>query len=467
MKKFFIVALFFNLFNLFAQDKTGIWQGTLDLQGTKLRIVFNVFENDEILTSTLDSPDQGVKGISVDTTVFENDYVKFVINSLQAKFEAAFNGEEINGTFFQAGYEFPLILKKVEKVEAIKRPQDPVPPFPYNEEEVKFRNEKAGITLAGTLTYPKSNTKFPAVVLISGSGMQNRNEEIAGHKPFLIIADFLSRNGVAVLRYDDRGGFESEGDFSTADSYDFKDDALAAVNYLLTRDEIDKNKIGLIGHSEGGMIAPLAAIENENVSFIIMLAGIGVTGEEILIEQTEEILKAGGASDEYVQNIITLNKYFYSVVKEEPDNATAKEKLSNILKYFLENLSEEDKNSPMYDEKSIKNQFDLLTSKWFRNLLTFDPRPHLEKLHIPVLALFAEKDLQVTPKQNLHEVENALKRGGNKNYSVMELKGLNHLFQTANTGHLSEYSTIEETFSMTALEIILNWMDEIELRGKN
>lgn len=467
MKTLFIAVLFFNLFNLFAQDKTGIWQGTLDLQGTKLRIVFHVSESNGVFSSTLDSPDQHVKDIPVDTTVFENDFVKFVINSIQGKFEGIYNGEEISGTFSQMGYDFPLILKKVETIETIKRPQDPIPPFPYNEEEVKFRNEKAGITLAGTLTFPKDNNKFPAVVLISGSGPQNRDEEIAGHKPFLIIADFLSRNGIAVLRFDDRGVSHSEGDFSTADSYDFKDDALSAVNYLITRNEIDKNKIGLIGHSEGGMIAPLAAIENENVSFIILLAGIGVTGEEILIEQTEEILKAGGASDDYIQKIITLNKYFYSVVKEEPENQTAKEKLLNVFKFFKENLPEEETNSPIYDEKNFAGQFDVLTSKWFRNLLTFDPRPHLEKVTVPVLALFAEKDLQVTPKQNLHEVENALKRGGNKNYKVLELKGLNHLFQTANTGHLSEYGTIEETFSPTALEIILNWMDEIELRSKN
>lgn len=460
MKILLSAFIFFNLFSIIAQDKTGIWQGTLDLQGTKLRIVFNVFEKDGILTSTLDSPDQGAKDIPVDTTVFENDYVKFVINSLQAKFEAAFNGEEINGIFFQMDYEFPLILKKVEKVEAIKRPQDPVPPFPYNEEEVKFRNEKAGITLAGTLTYPKTNTKYPAVVLISGSGMQNRNEEILGHKPFLIIADFLSRNGVAVLRYDDRGGFESEGDFSAADSYDFKDDALSAVNYLLTRDEIDKNKIGIIGHSEGGMIAPLAAIESENISFIILLAGIGVTGEEILVEQTEKILKAGGVKDDYIEQTIKLNKYLYSVIKEEPDDETAKEKLNNVLNFFWDNLSDEEKNLSMFNKENIIKQFKMLTSKWFRTLLTFDPRQHLEKLQIPVLALFAEKDLQVTPQQNLHEIENALKRGGNNKYLVQELKGLNHLFQNANTGLPGEYGTIEETISPDVLELILNWMNE-------
>lgn len=462
MKKLLVITIFFNLFNLFAQERTGIWQGTLEIQGTKLRIVINLFENEGIFSSTLDSPDQNVKGIPVDSTLIKNNNLKLIINSLHASFNGKFNEDKLEGVFSQAGMDFPLILKKVERVEAIKRPQDPQPPFPYNEEEVKFRNEKAGITLAGTLTYPKDNNKFPAVVLISGSGRQNRDEEIMGHKPFLIIADFLSRNGIAVLRFDDRGVGESEGDFSGANSYDFKDDALSAVNYLLTREEIDKNKIGLIGHSEGGMIAPLASLENESVSFIILLAGIGVTGEEILIEQTEAILKVSGLSENYIEKLISLNKYFYNAVKEEPNDSLAHEKLLNIWNYFYENLSEEEQNSPMFKGDNIIPQFAMLTSNWFRNILVFDPRVHLRKLNIPVLALFGEKDLQVTPRQNLKEVENALKESGSNNFLVKELKGLNHLFQNANTGHPNEYGIIEETFSPDVLELILNFMMELE-----
>ncbi|HPT43483.1 MAG TPA: CocE/NonD family hydrolase, partial [Paludibacteraceae bacterium] len=266
----FIFALFVSAV-LFSQSPEGSWNGLLKVQGQQIRLVINIQQAENGYKATMDSPDQGAKGIPVDLVTFTNDTLKFEVKMIGVTYTGVLGEDKvIKGTFAQMGMSLPLDLTttKIEK-EKVLRPQEPKAPFPYLSEDVKFINSIDGDTLAGTLTMPKKEGKYPVVVLISGSGAQNRDEELMGHKPFLVIADFLTRNGIAVLRYDDRGTAQSTGDFQKANSTGLANDAEAAVSYLLTRKEINKKKIGLAGHSEGGIIAPMVAARNRKVAFIV------------------------------------------------------------------------------------------------------------------------------------------------------------------------------------------------------
>ncbi len=439
----------------------GKWLGTLKLPAIELRVVFNVSENEDgSLKTTLDSPDQGAYDITVDSTIYNYPDIKFVILAVKGFYEGKFEQDSIVGTWSQ-GMPLPLTLKKTKKVEASKRPQEPKPPYPYNEEEVSYPNKKVNLTLAGTFTYPKGDNSFPAVVLISGSGPQNRNEEIFGHKPFLVLADYLTKNGIAVLRFDDRGIAKSTGDFSSATTKDFVSDALAGVEYLRSRKEVKKDEIGLIGHSEGGLIAPLAAVESPDIDFIVLMAGTGLTGEEILKQQTALILKANGYDEEKIKRDINVLSQMYEVIVREKDTSVAREKLKEVFDKNYAELTDEEKKEIGEPNQSFKQQTKTLLSPWFRFFLSYDPYPTLTKVKVPVLAINGEKDLQVPPKEDLEMIEKALKEGGNKNYKVIELPGLNHLFQTAETGSPTEYSKIEETMSPVALETITDWIKKI------
>ena len=438
----------------------GKWLGTLKLPAIELRIVFNVSENEDgSLKTTLDSPDQGAYGITVDSTIYNYPDIKFVVLAVKGSYEGKFEQDSIVGNWTQ-GMPLPLALKKTENVEAPKRLQEPKPPYPYNEEEVSYPNKEAGLTLAGTFTYPKEGDSFPAVILISGSGAQNRNEELLGHKPFLVLADFLTKNGIAVLRFDDRGTAKSTGDFSSATTKDFVSDAIAGVEYLKSRKEVNKDKIGLIGHSEGGLIAPLAVIESPDVDFIVLMAGTGMTGKEILRLQSTLILKANGMDEEKIKKDVEVASEMYEIVINEKDTSAAKEKLRKVFDKSYAELTDEEKKQ-MGDPDAYFNQLlKTLLSPWFRFFLGYDPYPALTKVKIPVLAINGEKDLQVPPKENLEMIGKALKEGSNKNYKVVELPGLNHLFQTAETGSPGEYSKIEETMSPVALKTITDWIKE-------
>ncbi|MFZ1520372.1 MAG: alpha/beta hydrolase, partial [Ignavibacteriaceae bacterium] len=365
---------------------------------------------------------------------------------------------KIDGKWSHGGMSLDLTVKKVEKLEGRNRPQEPKEPFPYNSEEVLFENEVDGVVLAGTLTFAKEGNNFPAVVMISGSGGQDRNEELLGHKPFLVISDYLTKNGIAVLRFDDRGIAQSTGDHSKATSEDFAKDVLSAVEFLKGRKEIDKTKIGLIGHSEGGMIAPLAAMQSNDVAFMVMMAGLGIPGDSILYLQGELIQRAEGMSEEEIRKSVKTQREVFSIVKSSNDD----EKLVADLKekFYAEysTMTEEEKTKLGDPEVYLNMQIKTITSPWFKYFLRFDPVPVLEKVKCPVLAINGEKDLQVPPKENLSAIETALMNGGNNNFEVIMLPGLNHLFQTSTTGAISEYGKIEETISPVALETMLNWI---------
>ncbi len=465
MKKtiLFIISVFFSLHGI-SQQIEGSWHGLLKVQGMELHLVFNISQDEDGLKATMDSPDQGAHGIAVDATAFKDGILTMAIPMAAINYTGTLSGDTITGTFAQAGMEIPLNLtREVPEKTAVVRPQEPQKPYPYQAEEVFFKNPEADITLAGTLTLPREQGTFPAVVMITGSGPQNRDEEILGHKPFLVIADHLTRHGIAVLRFDDRGVAQSEGDFSSATSYDFATDVEAAVAYLLARDEIDPAKIGLIGHSEGGIIAPIVAGRNtEKVNFIVLLAGTGIRGDKLLLEQQLLIGKAMGMGEEEMNKNQLINRQIFELVLKNEEKETLE---SNIRALMQEALADTDEQmlGGMPIEQFIDQQTSLVTSPWMSTFLRLDPAVYLEKVRCPVLAVNGSNDLQVPPS-NLQAIETSLHRGGNTKVTLKEFPGLNHLFQECDTGSPTNYAAIEQTFAPEVLEKLSSWINAVTTR---
>jgi hypothetical protein len=448
-----------------ARSVEGNWQGTLKVGAIELRLVIKVAKaGDGKLTGKMDSIDQGAKDIPLDEVTLKDDVFRFEFKAGRLVYEGKLgkDGTTITGTLTQVGMKFPLELKKVDKVAELVRPQMPKKPYPYREEEVTYENKPAGVKLAGTLTLPPGTGPFPAVLLISGSGPQDRDETLMGHKPFLVLADHLTRRGIAVLRVDDRGVGKSTGKFGEATSLDFASDARAGVEFLKSRAEINPKQIGLMGHSEGGMIAPLVATQTDDVAFIVLLAGTGLPGDEVLIGQGQAILKALGADAKALARQKSLQEKIFAVVRSETDPAAAEQKLKKLADELTASLTPEEKKE--LDKiggtlaAQLEGQFKMVTTPWFRYFLGYDPRATLRKVKCPVLAINGEKDLQVLPKENLAAIEKALREGGNSHVTVKEFPGLNHLFQTCTTGAPTEYGKIEETFAPAALEFIADWI---------
>jgi fermentation-respiration switch protein FrsA (DUF1100 family) len=460
----FLILLFFASLS-FAQptqkEIVGNWEGKLSVQGTTLTLIFHVKMEKGVLVSTMDVPEQGAKDIACEKTEYANAHLKITIPRLMGKYEGDWSNEknEFVGKWVQGGQEFELGLHKTDKATTINRPQEPKAPFPYKIEEVTFENPKGGHKLAGTLTLPKKGkAPFPAVILVSGSGPQDRDETILGHKPFWVIADDLSRNGIAVLRYDDRGVGKSGGNFATATSEDFATDALAAFQFLKGNKQINAKKIGIAGHSEGGMIAPMVAAQASDVGFLILLAGTGVDGGEILLEQGKLIAQAEGIPAEAVAKIADINKEIYDIMRSNMRNDEIERKMEARLIDWGSTLSKEDKMAMAWTDESPKQMIKELTSPWMRFFIRYNPAPTLEKVKCPVLALNGEKDIQVPSKQNLPAIQLALKKGGNANVKIMEIPQLNHLFQTCEKCSVSEYAELEETFSPNVLKIMREWI---------
>jgi fermentation-respiration switch protein FrsA (DUF1100 family) len=390
-----------------------------------------------------------MKGIPTTAVTRIGDLLKIEVKSLAGLFEGKIAPDlsAVDGKWTQGGGTLTLLLKplKNESELELKRPQNPVKPYPYRDEEVSYTNSQQNVTLAATLTIPPGKGPFPAVVLITGSGPQDRDESILGHKPFLVISDYLTRHGIAVLRADDRGTAKSTGVFATATTADFATDVEAGITYLKTRAEINPRKIGLIGHSEGGVIAPMVVARNKDVAFIVMMAGTGVRGDEVLVAQGEAIEIASGKSPEEAAKNAAKEKEMLTLVETEKDEAL-------LEKELREKLAGE------VPEPLIGSQIKQVTSPWFRFFLTYDPATALRKVTCPVLAINGSLDKQVLPPQNLPPIREALKQAGNRHVEVDELPGLNHLFQPAKTGSPSEYAEIEETISTVALEKMSTWI---------
>lgn len=439
----------------------GIWLGQIEASGLKLRLGLKVNQQaDGKLTAKLDSLDQAAHDLPIDSITSDKGLVRFQAAKLGLSYEGklAADGSEIVGEVKQGPAVYPVTFKRVDKLPSLGRKQDPQKPYPYTEEEVSYENTLDKVKLTGTLTLPNSKVPAPAVILITGSGPQDRNETIMGHRPFLVLADHLTRRGIAVLRVDDRGvGGTSPGP-PTATSENYADDVLAGVAYLKTRKEINPSQIGLIGHSEGGMIGPIAAAKSKDVAFVIMMAGIGQTGRDAILMQNDLLTKAGGATPESTAQVRKVFERLFNILKVEKDNAIAEQKMREFVKSEVAAMTDEHKKAFAPVLQTIEAQMPLYSSHWFRYFLLFDPTVFLEKVSVPVLALVGDKDLQVPPKENLVLIEAALKKGGNKNYTTLLLPGLNHLFQSSTTGLPSEYGKIEETISPTALQTISDWI---------
>jgi uncharacterized protein len=469
MKKFTFISINLAIFLLmplaasFGQntaDLKGNWLAVIDLNGIKMRLVVKVSKTADVFTAKFDSIDQGVSDLAIETITQQEKVVRFEAKKYGISYEGMLNekGDEIKGTFKQGGSALPLIFKRVGEIPKISRLQEPQKPYPYDEEEVSYKNLKDDVKLAGTLTLPRTGRPHPAVILITGSGGQDRNETVAGHRPFLVLADYLTRKGIAVLRVDDRGVGGSDSGSPTATSENYAGDVLAGVTYLLGRKEINPQSIGLIGHSEGGMIAPMVAAHSKDVAFIIMLAGPGQTGEDVIYTQTELLQKADGTSQNVIANNVSLIKNVIAILKAEPNNKIAESRIRETLEKQTSKMNEAQSNALAPAKAMMEAQFPMLLSAWFRYFVAFDPHPVLKKITVPVLALNGENDLQVSAKENLELIAAALKAGGNKDYTVKSFAKLNHLFQTSQTGAPSEYDKIEETMSPQVLAVISDWI---------
>ena len=451
-KSTLIFFLILTNLSIYSQDISGEWNGILKIQEIQLRIVFNITQTEKGYSSTMDSPDQGAKGITVTSTSYENSILKLEVSNAGIQYEGTLDkNNAFVGTFKQGGQSFPLVLTKEEiEKEKVLRPQEPTKPYPYYSEEVKFENTKDKIVLAGTLTLPEKNGKFPAVILISGSGPQNRDEELLGHKPFLVLADYLTKNGIAVLRFDDRGTAKSTGDFKNATTFDFATDVEYAIKYLQTRKEINKNSIGLIGHSEGGIIAPIIASKNKNIDFIVLMAGSTLRGDKLLLLQKYKIETQMGIDKQVIENNQQIFAGAYEIILNKK---IKQEALSDTLSNYF---------TSKYGKALLENQkealINQLTSSWMINFIRLDPAIYLKKVSCPILAINGDNDLQVPSKENLKIIETIFKNSKNTNVEIKELENLNHLFQECQTGLPNEYATIEQTISPIVLKIISDWI---------
>jgi len=454
----FVIAFILSIVSAYSQDISGDWSGKAKRGDKLITFVFNIEEENSTYSSTMSVPTFRISGIKPSATTFINGILIIDGSNVGMNYKGVFNNEvqQFEGTYKEGGIEMVLNLKKgAVKTEDLRRPQEPVKPYPYYEEDVVFENMQANVSLAGTLTLPKENGKFPVVILISGSGPQDRDESFMGHKPFLVLSDHLTKQGIGVLRFDDRGHGKSTGDFGNATTEDFAKDVLSAISYLKTRNDVEVKHIGLIGHSEGGIIAPLAANNSKDVSFMVLLASTGISGTELSVMQSKT-LRQFPVKDEvaYEKNtrkaiaIVTSNKSESEITNELTTH------YNDFVRPILTSLNVPEKNINAFIDNKLKTSL----KPWSHYFLQYNPADEIEKLQIPVLSLNGSKDTQVNAKINQEGIRKALVKGNNQDYKIVELENLNHFFQECETGKMDEYRKIEQTFSPTALKEISNWI---------
>lgn len=446
----------------------GTWAGTIEIPqtGASLWIVFHVAPSEEgSFSATMDSPDQGATGIPVGQVAIRGDSVRLEVTAVGGTYRGVKTGaDEIEGVWQQQGLTVPASLERSEESGEPRPPQEPEPPFPYRTEEVRYENPEGGFDLAGTLTLPEGEGPFPGTVLVSGSGPQDRDGTVFGHRPLLVLADRLTRAGVAVLRADDRGVDASGGSLEGATTEDLAGDALAGVRYLVDHAAVDSLALGLVGHSEGALVAPMAADRSSLVSCLVLLAPPGLPGDQILPLQARAVMEAGGASEEEVESALENQGQIFRIVRSASDSDEARRLVREHLERRVSGMTEEERaRSGLTNanrESWIQAQVDQVASPWFRHFLRHDPAAVLERVDVPVLALLGGLDLQVPPEENLPAVREALERSDSPEVTVLELGGLNHLLQPAETGSPAEYGRIETTMAPRALEEITSWYVE-------
>lgn len=460
--------LFFISLSSRAQTIAGSWQGILEAGPQKLKIVFHVkSDTAHSYSSSFDSPDQHAFGVACSQTMVTGDSLLMGIKQINGGYQGKWDGKNnISGYFFQSGKDFPLVLlRTTDSSVAQIRPQTPKAPFPYRSEELEYDNKTSGIHYAGTLTYPTAGGPFPAVILITGSGQTDRDETLLGHKPFAVIADFLTRRGYAVLRVDDRQIGKSTGDILKATSKDFAADVETGLRYLQNRKEINQKKIGLAGHSEGGLIACIVAAENKNIDFVILLAGPGLRGLELMALQNEAYYLSLGVSKNLADAAKTIVSYEMQAVVDSPDSTRQQEQLWNSFSTWKKNADPAILNSLGLNNDSsarifLQNNLAAMNKPWFAYFIQADPGSFIRQMHCKVLALNGSKDIQVLPDQNLTAIDSALRKSYSKIFVTQKIDGLNHLFQHCKTCTVPEYGELEETFAPEVLEIMSDWLDK-------
>lgn len=468
MRYIFLTALLCFQLSSFAQSKYyGSWQGTLNV-GKELKVIFTITAEKDKTFATLAVPEQGASGIKSSELVINKDSLKIVFDQAKVTYLGVLKDDtHIEGKWKQNGLPFPLNLEKTDKAFEYNRPQNPQPPYSYNSEDIIYHNADQSIKYGATITTPKDDEKHPAIILISGSGQQNRDEEIFGHKPFAVIADHLTKNGYVVLRVDDRGMNETTGDLSKATSADFAIDVMVSLDYLKTRKEVDVKKIGLLGHSEGGMIAPLVAAQRpKDIDFIILTAGPGVKVTQLMTEQNKATLTSMGILNSWADEYCKLYKFMLETMQTAPDKDAYSKTINDAIDQWEDTTKEiivknttgitNEASQQKYANEFVK----LYDNSWMRYFVSYDPKPTLEKLKCKVLALNGEKDIQVLPESNLAGIEAALKNSKSKDYTVKEIPGVNHLFQECTKCTVQEYAQLEHTIKPEVLDIITNWLDE-------
>jgi len=454
----FILITTISIVSVFSQDISGDWSGKTKRGDKELTFVFNFKKEKNTYSATMAVPTFRIDGIKPTATTFKDGTLIIDGSNVGMNYKGIYNKELqiFEGTYKEGAIVLSLNLNRgAAKLADLRRPQEPIKPYPYYEEEVVFKNVVANVSLSGTLTLPSKKGKFPIAILISGSGPQDRDESYMGHKSFLVLSDHLTRQGIGVLRFDDRGHGKSTGDFGAATTADFAKDVLSAVKYLKSRKDVDLKHIGLIGHSEGGIIAPLVANQTKDVSFIVLLASTGISGTELSVMQSKTL--RGFPVDDEVAYEKNTRKAIAIVTSNKSDEEIKKEigaHYNGFLRPILTNLSVPEKNINAF----IGNQVKASTKPWNRYFLSYNPADEFEKLKIPVLSLNGSKDTQVDAKINQTGIKTALEKGKNKDYKIVELENLNHFFQECDTGKMNEYRKIEQTFSPVALKEIANWV---------
>lgn len=446
--------------SLQASALAGDWSGSAIAGGNSLPIVFHIVATDGALSATWDSPSQGAFGLATKSVSLSGQILTIDIPLVKSSYTGTVsaNADQIKGSWSQGGASLALDLGRAA-LAAPKRPQTPLAPFPYTSLDVVIPGGDSGVMLAGTLTQPLGPGPFPAIVLVTGSGPEDRDETIFGHKPFLVIADYLARRGVAVLRYDDRGFGASTGSFDMATTLDFAKDAQAALAWLGARKEIDRARLGIAGHSEGGLIAPIVASRDPRARFAVLLAGPGLTGEQILYLQGAAIARAGGTSEAEIASARLTNARIYAAAMAPGSDAEAAARAKAVYVEAMtaaKGLDDKARQEALAQADSLARQ---IASPWMRAFLSLDPRTYLSKLTVPTLALFGGLDLQVPPTENSEAMAKAFAEAGHTTLLTrVVLPGLNHLFQHCTTGNPAEYAGIEESFAPEALRTMGDWI---------
>lgn len=467
MRKTIIVSTLCTILAFTAQAQSklaGSWEGAIKSVKT-IRLIFHFKDENGKLSATMDSPDQGVTGIGCKSVTLNGDSVIVDMSGIGIMYRGQLqNDTTISGVWLQSGVSVPIDFMKTASPAELYRPQTPKPPFSYLSEDVIYTNKDKSIQYGATITIPKGKGPFPAVLLITGSGQQNRDEEIFGHKPFAVIADYLTKNGYVVLRVDDRGMGKTTGALQSATTADFAKDAEVSFDYLKSRKEVDKKKMGMLGHSEGGMIAEMLAAKRKDIDFIVLLAAPGINIKELMQDQSAMVMASNGVDS----NIVSQYKQLYAAMEDAGLSAKTevdgKVKMMAAVKEWKQHATQDAITTvgvaTAVEEKEYVDQMaKIITSAWFNYFLRFDPQPYLRNISCKVLALNGSRDIQVPPGLDLDEIRKALAQSKSKTYEVKELQGLNHLFQDCTTCTVNEYAVLTETMSPEALRIISEWLD--------